>query len=93
MLLDSLLIYITIPLSALFIRATLEKWGIIDRLQQSKHNVLNNLGYCQLCFYFWADLIPTFGYAYFVNDWYFLFYTPAFTVITLLIHFNLLENE
>jgi hypothetical protein len=92
MLFDSILLYLTIPLTSLFIRETLNKWGILEMWSNSVSTILNNLGYCQLCFYTWANFLCILSYAFAVDNYYFLLYTPAFTVIALFIHFKYLED-
>ena len=93
MLFDSILIYITIPLTAIFIRETLNKWKVLERWSNSKFTTLNNLGTCMLCFYWWVNFLSSLLYAVATKDYYFLLYTPAFTMVALFIHFKYLDYE
>jgi len=93
MLFEELLIYITIPLTAIFIRLSLEKLKVVEKWLSSRFTVLNNLGYCAFCYYTWSNLFVALIYAILVKDFGFLLYSPAFTVISLMFHFKFFEDE
>ena len=86
MIFEQLLIYATIPLTSVFIRLSLEKLGLNKTLQDSKFKILNNLGYCALCFYTWCNLLTALVYSIALEDYTFLYFTPAFVVISLVIN-------
>ncbi len=95
MLLDSLLIYITIPLTAIFIRVTLQKWGVTRKMLSSKYKPINNLGFCELCFYTWCNFFTTLVFCLATKNYSFILYIPAFTIISIIVSFYLgvFDNE
>lgn len=93
MLFEELLIYITIPLIAIFTRLSLEKLNVVDKWLNSRFKVLENLGHCALCYYTWSNFLTALIYSIVVKDFGFLLYSPAFTVISLMFHFKYFESE
>jgi hypothetical protein len=89
MLLKELLVYVTIPLTTIFVRGTLQKWGITDKMLKAKFSALFMLGYCELCFYTWCNFFISLAYSFAVKDYYFLLYTPALTIISMIVSFYL----
>jgi len=94
MLFEELLIYITIPFASVFVRGSLQKWGITNKMLESQYDPIYNLGFCALCFYTWCNFLCSLGYASVSKDYYFLLFTPAFTIISLIIsdHLNVFDN-
>ena len=53
---QDLLLSLIIPFFSIYIRLCLDKWEIIKLWMASKYKVLNNLGYCYLCFFSSAEI-------------------------------------
>jgi len=43
---NTILIYVSIPILSIYIRLCLEKWKVIEKWNNSKFNVLDNLANC-----------------------------------------------
>ena len=89
---NTILIYVSIPFISIYIRLCLEKWKVIDRWNNSKLNVLDNLANCALCYYTWSSILLTSAYSLYMNDVSFLRFFPVFTVISLIIQFKYFED-
>ena len=89
---QNFIIGIIIPFTSIYIRLCLEKWKVIDRWNNSKLNVLDNLANCALCYYTWSSILLTSAYSLYMNDVSFLGFFPVFTVISLIIQFKYFED-
>lgn len=88
---QDLLLSLIIPFFSIYIRLCLEKWEIIKSMMCSKYKVLNNLGYCFLCFYTWINLFGSCLYSLYTGNYLFILITPVYIVISLMIQFKYFE--
>jgi len=89
---NQVLICLSIPILSIYIRMCLEKWKVIDRCNNSKFFILDNLANCALCYYTWSNLILTSVYSLCINDLAVIGFFPVFTVISLIIQFKYFES-
>jgi hypothetical protein len=88
---QDLLLSLIIPFFSIYIRLCLEKWEIIKSMMVSKYKILNNLGYCFLCFYTWINLFGSCLYSLYTGNYLFILITPVYIVISLMIQFKYFE--
>ena len=88
---QDLLLSLIIPFFSIYIRLCLDKWEIIKLWMASKYKVLNNLGYCYLCFFTWANIFGSCLYSLYTGNYLFILLAPVYTVISLMIQFKYFE--
>tara|TARA_R100000544_G_C2213961_1_gene53509 strand:+ start:516 stop:803 length:288 start_codon:yes stop_codon:yes gene_type:complete len=90
---NQVLICLSIPILSVYIRLCLEKWHIIEKWNNSKFFILDNLANCALCYYTWSNLILTSAYGIMLmDDLAIIGFFPVFTVISLIIQFKYFED-
>jgi len=91
--LNDLLVYAWLPILSIFIRLSLDKLGVLDVWLNSKYKVLNNLGFCALCYFTWSNIISSCLYSVYIDDYFFILSFPVLTVISLMMYFKYFGNE
>jgi len=89
---NQVLICLSIPILSIYIRLCLEKWHIIEKWNNSKFFILDNLANCALCYYTWSSILLTTAYSLCINDLAVIGFFPVFTVISLIIQFKYFES-
>lgn len=90
---NDLLVYAWLPILSIFIRLSLDKLGVVDVWLNSKYKVLNNLGFCALCYFTWSNIISSFLYSIYIDNYFFVLSFPILTVINLMLYFKYFDNE
>lgn len=90
---NDVLIYLYLPILSIFIRLSLDKLGVVDIWLKSKYSVLNNLGFCALCYFTWSNIISSCLYSIYTGDYFFILSFPILTVINLMLYFKYFDNE
>ena len=90
---NDLLVYAWLPILSIFIRLSLDKLGVVYIWNTSKYKVLNNLAYCSLCYFTWSNIISSFLYSIYIDNYFFVLSFPILTVINLMMYFKYFDNE